>query len=563
MLNEPPIGNAACPQTPSNPDAAVLDGVPLDDGTPSPGKRAKPVVDMRAHNGLRGVLALWIMLFHCVFYSKLHELIDVDRPRINLMGSALMPSFFVLSGFSLAVCHGATLTPDGGLFTAEWWAGWRRFMQNRAARILPVFYLVTACAVPLTFLGHGWVNNDTFSIVSRVITNVLVIHMWTPVAGSFCGPAWTVSTLWFFYVIFPIALPRLQRVCSHPNRCKQIGGLTLWQLAPICKPCTCWLLEQTSNKHQLSSSTNRMQSLWRLLAHLYVAQWNLAIAYSLIGFAFWGIDGAFWCSHALFWSRMPVFVSGMAAGLYCVHSQQYCMEDQESGAPLEVPWIGYVIPVGSYPIQAKQSKGLDDEMAKWARIVDRSTATFLVPFFCCCVLSVVGIDVAFHWWSQFLYAHFWCTLLVALTRDGGTSKVAALLNTRVAQYLGAISMPLYLVHGVLIQYACVIITGAQRTYYYREHYIYQGDVTCHSVEHHVEASVAANDTTLRVEECQEHMRQFWSNRLMPPWAIPIVMIVSLILAVVLHHFVGEPLRKKLRAPESTSTVKASTGIIVN
>ena len=59
------------------------------------------------------------------------------------------------------------------------------------------------------------------------------------------------------------------------------------------------------------------------------------------------------------------------------------------------------------------------------------------------------------------------------------------------------------------------------------------------------------------------MRQFWSNRLMPPWAIPIVMIVSLILAVVLHHFVGEPLRKKLRAPESTSTVKASTGIIVN
>ena len=513
---------------------------------------ATPVVDMGAHNGLRGVLALWIMLFHCVLYSKLHEHIDTDRPPINLMGSALMPPFFVLSGFSLVVCHGATLTPDGRLFTAEWWAGWRRFMQNRAARILPVFYLVTACAVPLTFLGHGWVNNDTFSIVSRVITNVLVIHMWTPVAFGFCGPAWTVSTLWFFYIVFPMWLPWLQRVCSHPNRYKQVGGLTLWALAPICKPCTGnynFLLEQTSNKHQLSSSTNRMQSLWRLLAHLYVAQWIHAIIFSLFGFTLLGgVDAAFWCSHAICWSRMPVFISGMAAGLYCVHSQQNCIEDQESGATLEVPWIGFVIPVGSYPTQAKQSKSLDDEMVKWARIVDRSTATFLVPFFCCCVLSVAaGMDIGFSWWSQFLYAHFWCTLLVALTRDGGTSKLATLLNTRVAQYLGAISMPMYLVHEVLIQYTCVIINGAQRTYYYHEHYIHQDDRECYSVKHHVAASAGANDTALQVEECQEHMRQFWSNRLMPLWAIPIVMTVSLLLAVVLHHFVEEPLRKKLRA----------------
>jgi hypothetical protein len=34
-LNEPPIGNAACPQTSSNPAAVVLGGVPLDDDTPS------------------------------------------------------------------------------------------------------------------------------------------------------------------------------------------------------------------------------------------------------------------------------------------------------------------------------------------------------------------------------------------------------------------------------------------------------------------------------------------------------------------------------------------------
>ena len=40
ILDEPPIGNEACPQTSSNPDAVVLGGIPLDDETPAPGERA-------------------------------------------------------------------------------------------------------------------------------------------------------------------------------------------------------------------------------------------------------------------------------------------------------------------------------------------------------------------------------------------------------------------------------------------------------------------------------------------------------------------------------------------
>jgi hypothetical protein len=40
MLDEPPIGNEACPQTSANPDAVVLGGIPLDDETLAPGERA-------------------------------------------------------------------------------------------------------------------------------------------------------------------------------------------------------------------------------------------------------------------------------------------------------------------------------------------------------------------------------------------------------------------------------------------------------------------------------------------------------------------------------------------
>lgn len=45
--------------------------------------------------GLRGVAAVWIVLFHSFHYSKINY--------INLQGSTLMPLFFLLSGFTLTI----------------------------------------------------------------------------------------------------------------------------------------------------------------------------------------------------------------------------------------------------------------------------------------------------------------------------------------------------------------------------------------------------------------------------------------------------------------------------
>jgi len=51
-------------------------------------------VDMESHTGLRGISCLWVMLYHCF----------MDTPKtFSLQGPSLMPLFFSLSGFSLAV----------------------------------------------------------------------------------------------------------------------------------------------------------------------------------------------------------------------------------------------------------------------------------------------------------------------------------------------------------------------------------------------------------------------------------------------------------------------------
>ena len=82
-------------------------------------------VDMTALTGLRGLLALWVCGFHTVGYSQL---------QWDLQGSPVMPPFFILSGFCLAVCYGGRGVRDVVPCCGEWRTPWARgFYVNRFA----------------------------------------------------------------------------------------------------------------------------------------------------------------------------------------------------------------------------------------------------------------------------------------------------------------------------------------------------------------------------------------------------------------------------------------------
>lgn len=96
-------------------------------------------VDMSSHVGLRGFAAIWVMVFHTLFFSK-HS--------VDLQGSSLMPLFFLLSGFSLAVAYGDRC---GEMY----FENKLLFYQNRIARVYPLYYICTLFALPLWFYGYG------------------------------------------------------------------------------------------------------------------------------------------------------------------------------------------------------------------------------------------------------------------------------------------------------------------------------------------------------------------------------------------------------------------------
>lgn len=210
--------------------------------TPDPGL-------VNAHTGMRGLLAFYIMLFHALAFSA----------GWNLQGSALMPVFFLLAGYSLTIVYGKRRHE----FNV------RHYYRNRFARIAPVYYVTMLFALPLAAFGHGWVSPSDMGWVFA--TNLFAVQMWSSLPPlSFVGPAWTISTLAFFYLVFP------------------------------------WLLRW--HQHQTDRSLNR----W--LTRLAVAQ---AVVFFALSFAIAPVNSwwAFWAAHAWPISRLPVFDMGLVAGL--------------------------------------------------------------------------------------------------------------------------------------------------------------------------------------------------------------------------------------------------------
>lgn len=204
---------------------------------------------VKAHTGIRGLLASYIVLFHVVAFST----------EWNLHGSALMPVFFLLAGYSLAIVYGQEQTSFN----------LKRYYCNRFSRIAPLYYATMLMALPLAIFGHGWVS--TSDIASVFATNLFAMQMWTSYPPlSFVGPAWTISTLAFFYLVFP------------------------------------WLLRW----HQAQST----RSLSRWITTMAVVQ---AVVFFGLSAAIGPEDvwWAFWASHAWPISRLPVFDMGLVAGL--------------------------------------------------------------------------------------------------------------------------------------------------------------------------------------------------------------------------------------------------------
>jgi peptidoglycan/LPS O-acetylase OafA/YrhL len=165
---------------------------------------------MRCFDGLRGVLASYVVLHHMVPLLALDGA-AAKVARLFEYGGAAVDVFLILSGLvilqSLAVFHDRALP----------------FLAARAARLLPCYLLALAMAMlaasfPLPWDAMDWLNGvssarEQWPIgwpdqpLTHVVLHLTMAHGLLPNAVlpyadiSLLGPAWSLSNEWQFYVL--------------------------------------------------------------------------------------------------------------------------------------------------------------------------------------------------------------------------------------------------------------------------------------------------------------------------------------------------------------------------
>lgn len=162
---------------------------PISDQTTAPVAKTS---EIKALTGLRGIAALYVVLFHA---NGLVALPMQIRPFIR-HGYIAVDLFFILSGFVMAMTYGH-MFKDGFNFS-----NFKRFLMLRLARIYPLYILVTL----VTALMITTVLSETYHFADDVLRalpyNISMTHVWG-LAYSIVPPSWSISAEWAAYLLFP------------------------------------------------------------------------------------------------------------------------------------------------------------------------------------------------------------------------------------------------------------------------------------------------------------------------------------------------------------------------
>ncbi len=121
-------------------------------------------------------------------------------------------------------------------------------------------------------------------------------------------------------------------------------------------------------------------------------------------------------------------------------------------------------------------------------------------------------------------------IIVALTRDGRLSLASRALGTRLAQWLGRVSMDVYLVHWPIIAYTALALHRSR----------FEALLDCYG------AADLKGKEPEHYDKCLQAMAE---AKRFPPWGVCVVLPLALAAGEVLYRIIEEPARRLLRSRE--------------
>lgn len=183
-------------------------------------KANKPPLHLDFLDGLRGVCALYVVIFHAYglfdladdadgggFFNGLTKALNLIHIPLFKYGHIGVVIFIVISGYSLMVP--VVLSADKRFRGGLW-----GFFKRRARRILPPYYAALALALVLIFavpgmnkIVPGW-DNDSLPVSPLAVgLHLGLVHNWLPgTAEKINYPMWSVGLEWQFYFVLALVL---------------------------------------------------------------------------------------------------------------------------------------------------------------------------------------------------------------------------------------------------------------------------------------------------------------------------------------------------------------------
>ena len=150
--------------------------------------------NMKALTGLRGIAAVYVMMFH--FFEGQ----PLSNPATSVLahGYLAVDLFFILSGFVMALNY------EGMFRYGSSGSAYLRFLGRRIARVYPLYTAMTLLACAL--MGLSLLNTPAIdSMPAALGLNLLMVQSWG-LTASLDGPAWSISAEWAVYLLFPAIL---------------------------------------------------------------------------------------------------------------------------------------------------------------------------------------------------------------------------------------------------------------------------------------------------------------------------------------------------------------------
>ena len=465
------------------------------------------IIDTLDHNGLRGILAIWVVLFHCFQ--------NVSTP-VDIQGSSLMSMFYLLSGFSLTIGYYTkligepplkddesavnqsitTASEDSPLLSSNLpepqahdkantglipTVTYSNLIINRLLRVMPVYYVGMILSIPLYYVGFTESGNyrDTIDMIETYVTNIIPSTTWFAYyfGGVLDIPSWTIQTLIGMWLMFP----------------------------PILQYC--------------HGMTDRQLLKW--ICYCFWIQMILCIVgiYSTISVL------GHWHAIAMFrfnpLSRIWVFMMGVFGGMLCLKYRKDGSMPWFDDAYWFFPMKSSLTGIESVKVLRWDSNDFHALMFNQTYVLLIVTATAFIADAIARLVFDMSDGIGTDTWMEGVVPFAQLNVMIAMVRHKDPDNmISKFLRGSWMQWLGELSMSVYLLHYPIMLY----ILWARYNF---KTIIYYDDNTC--------STDFANDDSL-YSECET----YYTAMTWPYTAFLYLPLLAVLLASIVYRFIEKP-----------------------